>query len=596
MSLKSRSTSPSLRGSGGGGKITVNDHTGEAISTGVRTIEWQTLDQFGFTVSVDPFDETRVVVGVAPVFESKLSWSSVANTQARIAVSDPAEPDPFDEGGWSNSAQKATNNPNPAWVSSLGRGLGEDSVLNITVQHSDNVVADETFTCVADGVTTQNGITVTVTGYAEDGDGSAYKGVVSIEVDLNSYTAGDFSGKFQVDWQYTEHKWAEDINFSETFFYDKNPDTPVITGNPTAREDDLAANRVTKFLSGIQYFTTGSSFQFESPTIDNHNQDTSHPDASLTVDSGDFGINTFTSSPWIQGGEWTNVVNEDSGAGFDFAASKVIDVTNFRHIGEAVAVSTVRDSWASATVKNSNIVMVAIDTVTNPSTDNVEYFDEENKRIAIVDLTSDWDSQTYCTDGDMVFYGGRGYQGDDLPTVLRNVSGALGSKGSLITTLPNETTLGVNRQNPNYSGFVKTATLWRRFLAPNITTSYPTLSMNITTNGVLSTKLSSGDIRIYVWKLDSIDPASVNLTLPTSHSNIVQSASLANSLWGHQPYDFGSFDDGASQTASGSGVYTNIVDNLLTLTFGDYAVKQGVLVRIDINKGTYLEEVSVNFP
>ena len=239
---------------------------------------------------------------------------------------------------------------------------------------------------------------------------------------------------------------------------------------------------------------------------------------------------------------------------------------------------------------------VAIDTVVRPSTDTVEYFDEENKRLAKSDLSSAWNSQTYCTDGDMVFYGGRGYHGSDLPRILRNVSGALGTKGSLTRTLPNETIAGISRQNPNYSGFLKTAILWRKFLAPNTTTSYSTMSMNISTNGTLATKLSNGDINIYVWKLDSIDPASVNLILPTTHSNTNQSASLTNSLWGHSPYDFGTFDDGASQTAAGSGMSTNIASNLLTLTFGDYAVKQGVLVRIDIKKGTYLEEVSVNFP
>ena len=121
------------------------------------------------------------------------------------------------------------------------------------------------------------------------------------------------------------------------------------------------------------------------------------------------------------------------------------------------------------------------------------------------------------------------------------------------------------------------------------------MNMNILSNGDLSTKLANGDIKVYIWKLDSIDPASTSLILPPTYNTTNQGDSLVNSLWGHESYNFAEFDDGLAQTAGGSGMITNINGNLLTLTFADYAVVEGVLVRFQIKKGTRIDEVSVSF-
>jgi len=153
----------------------------------------------------------------------------------------------------------------------------------------------------------------------------------------------------------------------------------------------------------------------------------------------------------------------------------------------------------------------------------------------------------------------------------------------------------LSRQNPNYTGHTKEAVFFRQFLTGNTTTSYSTMNMNILSNGDLSAKLTNGDIKIYIWKLDSIDPASTSLILPPTYNTINQGASLVNSLWGHESYNFAEFDDGLAQTAGGSGTITNIAGNLLTLSFGDYSVVEGVLVRFQIKKGTRLDEVSVSF-
>ena len=598
MSLKSRSTSPSLRGSGGGGgSISVHntdcETTENIVSPQVKKLVFA-MEALGIYATVDADDPSCVIVGDPPVFESKLSWSPVANTLVRVSESDPAEPDPFEAGGFENTNLGATNNPNPAWHSTLGRGLGADASLLVTVKYAGTVVDSQTFTADGNGIVTKDYTTVTVSNYADDGDGSAQKGNITVKIDLNAMIGYNFSGNFDILIRFTEHKWGEVITFTENFFYDKNPNTPVINGVTSIREDDTPANRITKYLSGIQYYTTGSPFTLEALTIDNHNQDSSHPTASLMLGSASFGIADFTSSPWVDTVDWSNVGNLDSSQGFDFLTSKTIDVANYRHVGNATVSNIIRDSWGQAANKPSNTLKVAIDTVVNPSTDSVEYFDEENKRLAN-DYASSWDSERYCIDGEGIVYGGSLYHGSDLPRILDNTVGALGTAGSLTNNLPDENTTGLSRQNPNYTGHTKEAVFFRQFLTGNTTTSYSTMNMNILSNGDLSTKLTNGDIKIYIWKLDSIDPASTSLILPPAYNTTNQGDSLVNSLWGHESYNFAEFDDGLAQTAGGSGTITNIAGNLLTLSFGDYSVVEGVLVRFQIKKGTRLDEVSVSF-
>ena len=595
MSLKTRGSGFTTRGSGGGGSITVNDHTGEAVSTGVRTLQWNTLDKYGFTATVDPDDPTKVLIGDAPVFADKLQWSNTPTVLARVSESDPLEADAFDDGGFANTNQPTTNDSTPSFTSSIGRGFGADASLKVIIKHSDTVVEDTTFTCNGNGNQTTNGVNVNIANYESDGDGSAFKGRFTVTTDLLQYLTPAQSGKFNVTLTFTEQKWGESVTLNQTFFYDNSSTTPIITGSPSVIEHPLSANRVTKFLSGIQYFTTGNPFQVEVPNINDHNDDTSHPTASLSLESGDFGITPYASSPWVNNANWSKLGNQDTSQDFVYNEDRAIDINNFRHVGSAKIITNIRDSFNTSSNVDTNSLEVCIDTVNRPSTDLVEYFDSENKRLSNNDLTSSWDSEDYCSDGDMVVFGGRAYQGSDLPTITRSVQGSLGSVTSLSTFLPSERVDGSARLNPNYKSFSSNGVFWRKFIPANTTASYAGMTMNILTNGSLSSKLSSGDIKIFIWKLGSIDTSSPNLILPTSYDPDNPSTSLSNSLWGYSNYDFGAFDEGVSQTAAGSGIVTNIAGNLVSMTFSGYNVVSGVLVRLEVKKGTYLEEVSVSF-
>lgn len=171
MGIKIRSGGIPLRGGGGGGgSISVEDHTGESISSAVRTLSWQTLDQFGFTATVDPDDETRVIIGTAPEFVDPISWSSSQTVDVRVSESDAGEVDTYLTNGWEGTVKKGST-ADIQFNSTIGRGFDPESSLNVKTYHNGVLVDDITKVCGANGSQTEGNVTVTVSNYEADGDG-----------------------------------------------------------------------------------------------------------------------------------------------------------------------------------------------------------------------------------------------------------------------------------------------------------------------------------------------------------------------------------------------------------------------------------------
>lgn len=599
MSIPKRGSGIPPRGSSTGGAagsivVGVEDTTeGNVLSSNVSRIIWDT-EELGFTASVHPDDPNIIVIGAPPQFEPPLTWTNIANTQARVAESDPNEPDPFID-LLANTVVNSTNNNNPTWVSTLGRGLGPTSQLTVFVDYDGVEIDRQVFNPLSNGTTTLGNVSLTVSDFEPDGDGTSFQGRLAISVAIDGVTGDDISANIQVSWVFREQNLGGVINFFEDIFYDKNSNTPTITGGTSVREHDTPASRVTKFLSGIQYYTTGSLFTLEALGIDNHNNDTSHPDASLLVNPELFAISPYTSSPWVQVGSWNNISNLDSAQGFNYTEDVAVNVANYRHMGNSFVGNIVRDSWNAQPSVDSNILNVAIDTVDNPSTQLIEFFDSENMRLE-GDYTTVWDSTVHRQSGHAVVFGGGLYHGADLPTINENVIGGLGSMGGNTSPfLPDETTAGIPVTNPDYSGHNTDAVFFRQFIPTDVSRSYPSMTFDIVSSGGIANDLASGAIKIYIWKLGSIDPQSPNLTLPPAYLPNFPLLSRVNSIWAHEDFDFGNFDDGATQSAATSGALTNITGNTITTSFGASSAIGGVLVRIEVQQGTFIEQISASF-
>ncbi len=599
MSIKTRSGNITTRGGGGGGggSVTVNDHTGNAISTNVKTIEWQTNDTFGFSVTVDPNDPSKVIVGDPPVFLGPVSWSNHANTSVRVAESDQSEPDSFPNLGWEGTVHTATKTSNIVWLSTTGRGLGDDSLLSVKAYKDDVLLAEHSIVCNSAQTNTdpETGIiSLQVSNYQSDGDGSAFSGKVGWTFNVVG-DGNNASGKIRIEASFLEHKWGVTRTFSEEFFYESTDSSPELNGVADVQVGAIG-DQVHKYLSGIRYFTTGSTFPISLTGIDNHNNDSSHPSASLEMDTSSLGITDHTTSPWGgDAGNWSDVTELDTVQGLGYAnPTLAINMPNFRHVGAITVSSTVKDSWSSSDPQDYNTFNVFIDTHTRLSTETTEYFDVENMRLNR-DYSGNWDSKAHLQIGDAAFFGGHLMQASNIPLIHENDQKILSSLGDPATYLPDRDDSDNLAPNPEYRLDGRDGVFFRSFPAVGEHAGGSvTIDTNITS---LEQGLKLGLIKIFMWKYGSINPTTPNLILPPPFDHLDYEASREGSIWlhGNNPFNFGTFEDGGTQTNSAATCRTSVVGNTANFSFGGNDSTAGVLMRIEVERNYTINQVDVAY-
>ncbi len=599
MAINSRNSSgiPSRQGGGGGGggSITVNDHTGKAISTGVRTIEWQT-DGLGFAATIDPTDPTKVIIGDPPVFLGPVTWTNHATTSVRVAESDPLESDSFPNLGWEGTVHTATKTSNIVWISTIGRGLGDNSLLKVKAFKDDVLLAEHSIVCNSaqtDADPETGIISLQVSGYSPDGDGSAYSGRVGWTFNVVG-DGNNASGKIRIEASFLEHKWGVTRTFSEEFFYESTNSKPSLSGVADL-QIGATADQVHKYLSGIRYFTTGSSFPISLTGIDDHNNDSSRPSDSLIMDTSSLGVSDFNTSPWgSDAPKWSNVTELDTVQNLGYTnPALTINMPNFRHVGPTTVKSNVRDRWGSSTMQAYNQYNVFIDTHSRASTATTEYFDEENMRLNR-DYTTGWDSTAELESGDGAFFGGHLMQASDIPLIQENSQKALDSLGDPVTYYPDRNALDNLSPNPDYRGDVRDGVFFRSFPASG---EHSGGSVTIDTNmGNLEAGLKAGSIKVFMWKYGSVNAGTPNIILPPTYDHLDHEASKANSIWlhGNSPFNFGTFEDGGTQTNSAATCRTSVSGNTVNFSFGGNDSTLGLLMRIEVEKGNTINQIDVS--
>ncbi len=597
MAIKSRSGIHSRGGGGGGvGSITVNDHTGKAISTSVRTIEWQT-EGVGFSASIDPTDPTKVIIGDPPAFLGPVTWTNHATTSVRVAESDQAEADSFPNLGWEGTVHTATKTSNIVWLSTTGRGLGDDSLLSVKAFKDDVLLAEHSIVCNSAQTNTdpETGIiSLQVSNYQSDGDGSAFSGRVGWTFNVVG-DGNNASGKIRIEASFLEHKWGVTRTFSEEFFYESTDSTPELNGVADLQVGAIG-DQVHKYLSGIRYFTTGSAFPITLTGIDDHNNDSSKPDNSLLMDTSSVGASDFYTSPWgADSAKWNNITELDTAQGAGYADPLLrINIPNFRHVGLTNVQSKLFDSWGSSATQSYNKLPVFIDTHNRPSTNSTEYFDEENMRLNR-DYTAGWDSVTHLQTSDAAFFGGKLMRGADIPHIDENIQQALASIGDSTTYLPDRDSGDNLSPNPDYRTNTEDAVFFRAFPAVGEHAGGSVTLDTTLTN--LEQGLKTGAIKVFMWKYGSLNNTSPNLVMPPAYDHLDRDASKVNSIWlhGNNPFNFGTFEDGGSQNNAAATCRTSLAGNTVNFSFGGNDSTLGVLMRVEIQGGYTLNQIDVSY-
>ena len=573
-------------GGGGGGDLTICDE-GSFVASGVTKINFKGADVQALLGT----GEVCVFIP-PPVFLSHWNTSdgsngdqsvteSISRTIQRISTPNGGQGSPFRTAGWEATNQDATLAGSATFTTPGDTtGFGGDSTIVTEVYNAAGTLIDSYTTPSIAGNNVHNSpstrIVVTITNFGVDA--TKFKANASVAVDIAGIFTdqGEDGGRYHV---VVKHITDSTTDAGQTFtytqddvFYDTNPTTPSVNGTVTVAEDGAP---VTKHLSGIEYYTTGSQFTASVGDIDQLNRNTQATSGNLSVDGSDYGLPTLNHSPFGTGSSnftgWTNNENQDN---VSYSVSAwTINASNYRFFGTTGNVeATPKDGWASGSTvpgANDNIL---VDTYGITSTDLFDGFDDENRRQES-DYSTAWDSVASLGAADALVMNGQLM----VPNQSTLVGESTAANADWTTyepdaggTNPDYSSEGLGSGRSYYRTFPDAASIFR----PNFT-----LTFSGSFNGADAlTDLTNQDLEIFVRKVDGIGnsgPVSPSLKL---HGT---------------PYNAGTFDDGDSDGQIRLGSSTG---NTINGTFGTFSMKDGVYMEIKIrNLNVKLNSITVAY-
>ncbi len=573
----------------GSGEIEIQD---EGVSLGSFTV----VNFVGADV------EARNVGGVATIYIPSLPppsyashWNTsdgdngnqsvsdgVSRTTTRIATPNGGEGSPFKTGGWAGTNQDTTLGTTATFTTpSVTTGFGGDSTADITVYDADQVSVLDSFSTpnlTGDAVhTSVSGfITATVSSFGPDDAGYPDRKSANLSVQVNVGNiltgAGLSGGRYHVEITFNTDS-ASDGSGSYAYvqsdvFIDSNPTTPSISGSAVLSE--TAGQVVTRYLSGVHYYDSGSQFTISVTGIDQLMRNTARISNNLSVTPSVSGLPVLNQSPFGTGAAnfsgWSNV-NTTDGVSYN-KTDWSIEEGNIRIFGEGFnADGQARDAWSSGAAITSNTIEVVADTFGVSSTDTAEYFNDEDRRQDSTynggSSVGNWDSTVSLVAGEAMVCDG-------------------------VLQVPNQAPIlnwGDYRPfgGPDYTALGGEVSYYRTFVdSSGLNRSSMTLNFAGTFLGGATSDLAAEDLRVYIRRVASATGGGAG---PTSNPLRVHGGL----------YNFAAFDDGA--TVSGSYIRESTSSgNTVNVTFGGFSCEGGIYLEVEIaNPGIKVDSVVVSF-
>lgn len=488
-------------------------------------------------------------------------------TTARIPTPSGGEGNPFKVGGTDGTNRTVTTSKTASFSTSQATsGFGGDSTMVVEIYDKDSLI--DTFTTPA---ITQNSahispsgaITVTISQYGVD-DALRYKAKAVVDIDVTTLLPN--GGYYHTEITHNTDTTSDGGTYSFTqseIFIDTDPSTPVL-----GALSFLESTPVYKYLSGIKYYDTNSSWRVILSAIDNLNANSIRTSANISISNTGYNLPNLNQSPFGSGSAlfsgWTNVEN-NTGVTYD-KNNWEITYTNKRYIVTNAGVSAfVRDPWNNSPTLTDNNHSILIDTFLVSSEDLFEPFNDENRRQ------------------DPTFNGGL-TTGSWLSNVALVNGQALVQNGKLmIASTADYTNWSVFKPtgNPDYTGFSASADYYRTFVEsgglnqPNFIMIFSgTFVVNATSD------LSNSLIEVFIRRVNSPNGDFGNTANPlTLHG---------------QEYNQPFFDDGVTNGGIRLGASSG---NTVQGTFGGLACRDGVYFHIRINDiRIKIDSVSITFP
>ena len=533
--------------------------------------------------------------------DSALVVENISRTTANISTP-TAEGNPFSTSGWANTAEPATTSSSVVFTttsSNLVTGFGGNATMAVTVYDADGTTVLTTYTTpsiTGNATHTNVGPTITVAIANYQVDSTRFKALPTITVDVGAIltAAGRQGGRYHVLTTQTTDTATDGTGpYSYTqpdVFYDTDPTNPVVTAYTIIQ---TGGSVVTKYISGVEYYTTGSQFTISATGINNLNNNTTRLAATVSATATNYGVSAFSGSPVTgQAGNayftsWTSAFDQAnvSFGRIDWA----IDQANFRYMGTAGS-STVsaRDPWAGTGTQTTSNTSIVVDTFTSSATALFEGFNGETYRqdsgFNSGGTTGNWLSSTdLATAGG--FSDGMVYSGQLIvPSQAILTSG--GTNTNWTTFAPSAGT------QPNYAALTAPSVYYRTFSMADPATDLNNFQMVFsgTFSGAnaladLTTETSPGsgeyNLEIIIFKI-------------LSPSNSHEGPNNAFPLYiSGAAYNAASFDDG---TTNGQIRLGSSSANTINCTFGGAYARSGFYMKLIIrDTAIKLSSITVSF-
>lgn len=486
---------------------------------------------------------------------------------ARVPTSSGGEGSPVYAGDWANSTQGRVTNTKNLVISAGGftTGFGGDSSFIVDIRLPSGASLElSVFTATGDSVQTSvsNGVSFSITDFRAD-EQRRFKANSVVTVDIETLTEhyNLLGARLSVITTHITDSTTDGGGvYSHTitdFYYDRNLNTPSIVN--VQFQEEL---RVIRQLSGIAYYDITACFGVSVTGIDHLNNASAKHENNLTLTAINIDLPTLEHSPFGIGSEyftgWNS--NENSnGASYQKTDWEVLN-PNYRALGVSVYVEAhANDTWNDGVVLSSPLIPLLVDTFVPTSTEQYDGFDDENHRTQS-DYVTTWDSEHHLVSGEALVQGGK------LQIPHTDWSPYLP-----LDPAP----------NPNYTTLNQEASYFRVFnVLDNGLVSHSNMTMTIHGDFVtgLEEDLINGDLQIFIRKKAS-----------ESGTSGVNSPPLMvhGTAYNHTLYDEG---------VTNGQIREFVVGNTLSVTFGGYAVREGVYMEIRItNPLVKIDSMSVSF-
>lgn len=494
---------------------------------------------------------------------SQLVAESISRTLARISAPSGGEGNPFSTAGWAGSNQDATLDTSVSFTTPQPTtGFGGDSTIQVEVFDADgSTLQSEVAPITADGTQSFGNIQIQVTSFGADSQRYQAKVAVLVNIEAILLATSRLGGRYSVRITHTTDSTTDGsgpyIYQQDDVLLDTNATTPSISGTTTLVETPTAV--VTKHLSGLEYYTLGSDFTVDVTGIDQLNRNTARIDSNLVLLGPEYGLPTLQHSPFGTGSvhfsNWTPNHDVD---GVDYRKTDwEITQSNHRYTGPTANVQAAgQDPWNTGVVSVTGDALVLVDTYGVTSTDTYESFDDEARR-AVDDFSGSFDSTVSLVAGQAMVYGGQ--------LIVPNQSTLIRSDGP---QSPNANWTAyaptLSGPNPNYSALGAPVRYNRQFSDSLSRASFQMQFTGSFASGSALADLQAGNLEIFVYRVGGLG----NSGPPPA--NIAP-------LWVHAPFNFATFDDGATQAAAGSGIREGSSSgNEINCTFGGLACTGGI--------------------